>query len=561
MPRGASTGGRTTLTGRMPETEARSKVHGGAKKSCMECGVMETPQWRQGPTGPQTLCNACGVRYSRLIRREKCSKGRPAPRSEPVAAHAPAVPPTQQDASDSYTDTSSREDRLTSSSHAHMGGVLGWADDGAATAAPQLPYNCRRRRASRTLRGSSEEPARSHEDAYGFCPGLSGHPGTLMTSAPLPLFKASSSGPASARAPVHSGMLCGTGGSPRSTSAALPVLWHGPSMPGSPSGIVLTRRPELEDMESEAAALSLLRMSSRQACAGPATALTVAALQTSPGSRPTEGLPPVLPPLAAAAAAAGTGSTPCGYSLILPEMPEMPELLAAGLAASPQPAAGASAASSSVSTSGRDVDSQGAGGDVLDTMLAPLLPLLAPEQLRTLRSLCERFDTVRHELAAAQAASEAVARVLLAKKEAARAAGSLVRVATEALSRVTHKLPTLEPEQLVPDLPPLRMPSAGGATCAAAAASAANGPLPLPFSVCVHSSDGGPVAARESPSPANVVTPSASLLGGLSPVSAMTGDGSYTTALLASPACLPHGPTPRCHSAKKSQPPKRARFQ
>ncbi|XP_019436280.1 PREDICTED: GATA transcription factor 11-like isoform X1 [Lupinus angustifolius] len=30
---------------------------------CMHCDVKKTPQWREGPMGPKTLCNACGVRY------------------------------------------------------------------------------------------------------------------------------------------------------------------------------------------------------------------------------------------------------------------------------------------------------------------------------------------------------------------------------------------------------------------------------------------------------------------------------------------------------------------
>lgn len=32
-------------------------------KKCTHCEVTETPQWREGPMGPKTLCNACGVRY------------------------------------------------------------------------------------------------------------------------------------------------------------------------------------------------------------------------------------------------------------------------------------------------------------------------------------------------------------------------------------------------------------------------------------------------------------------------------------------------------------------
>ncbi|XP_073225502.1 GATA transcription factor 11-like [Cicer arietinum] len=34
-----------------------------APRKCMHCEVTETPQWREGPKGPKTLCNACGVRY------------------------------------------------------------------------------------------------------------------------------------------------------------------------------------------------------------------------------------------------------------------------------------------------------------------------------------------------------------------------------------------------------------------------------------------------------------------------------------------------------------------
>ncbi|XP_039066791.1 GATA transcription factor 4-like [Hibiscus syriacus] len=34
-----------------------------ARRKCSHCLVESTPQWRMGPLGPKTLCNACGVRY------------------------------------------------------------------------------------------------------------------------------------------------------------------------------------------------------------------------------------------------------------------------------------------------------------------------------------------------------------------------------------------------------------------------------------------------------------------------------------------------------------------
>ncbi|XWS35077.1 hypothetical protein CRYUN_Cryun21dG0095100 [Craigia yunnanensis] len=39
---------------------ARSRTIG---RKCQHCGSEKTPQWRAGPLGPKTLCNACGVRY------------------------------------------------------------------------------------------------------------------------------------------------------------------------------------------------------------------------------------------------------------------------------------------------------------------------------------------------------------------------------------------------------------------------------------------------------------------------------------------------------------------
>ncbi|KAE8665601.1 GATA transcription factor 4 [Hibiscus syriacus] len=41
--------------------EKLKRTKGGRK--CHHCGAEKTPQWRAGPFGPKTLCNACGVRY------------------------------------------------------------------------------------------------------------------------------------------------------------------------------------------------------------------------------------------------------------------------------------------------------------------------------------------------------------------------------------------------------------------------------------------------------------------------------------------------------------------
>ncbi|KXG53149.1 PAS fold-3 [Penicillium griseofulvum] len=32
---------------------------------CSDCGTADSPEWRKGPLGPKTLCNACGLRWSK----------------------------------------------------------------------------------------------------------------------------------------------------------------------------------------------------------------------------------------------------------------------------------------------------------------------------------------------------------------------------------------------------------------------------------------------------------------------------------------------------------------
>ncbi|MQL89348.1 hypothetical protein Taro_021915 [Colocasia esculenta] len=37
-------------------------------KCCTICRTTETPLWRGGPSGPKSLCNACGIRYGKKRR-------------------------------------------------------------------------------------------------------------------------------------------------------------------------------------------------------------------------------------------------------------------------------------------------------------------------------------------------------------------------------------------------------------------------------------------------------------------------------------------------------------
>lgn len=42
-----------------------------AEQSCLSCSATETPEWRKGPTGPRTLCNACGLLFAKQCRKKE----------------------------------------------------------------------------------------------------------------------------------------------------------------------------------------------------------------------------------------------------------------------------------------------------------------------------------------------------------------------------------------------------------------------------------------------------------------------------------------------------------
>lgn len=37
---------------------------------CHQCGTHETPEWRKGPEGSRTLCNACGLFHAKLVKKK-----------------------------------------------------------------------------------------------------------------------------------------------------------------------------------------------------------------------------------------------------------------------------------------------------------------------------------------------------------------------------------------------------------------------------------------------------------------------------------------------------------
>lgn len=55
---------------------------------CTDCGTLDSPEWRKGPNGPKTLCNACGLRWAKKEKRKSVSVSRNAGDGTPGAASA-----------------------------------------------------------------------------------------------------------------------------------------------------------------------------------------------------------------------------------------------------------------------------------------------------------------------------------------------------------------------------------------------------------------------------------------------------------------------------------------
>ncbi|KAG0150470.1 hypothetical protein CROQUDRAFT_652401 [Cronartium quercuum f. sp. fusiforme G11] len=64
-------------------------------RACTSCGVQNSPEWRKGPNGVKSLCNACGLRFSRAQAR-KSKVGKAAGGSKKAIASGQLSKPQQQ---------------------------------------------------------------------------------------------------------------------------------------------------------------------------------------------------------------------------------------------------------------------------------------------------------------------------------------------------------------------------------------------------------------------------------------------------------------------------------
>lgn len=108
--RATSTAGSTGPAGQ-PKSKYRKRSRATPPGKCHSCNIKETPEWRRGPDGARTLCNACGLHYAKLMRkRDKTGPNGEAPviDMETLRASARAA---------DLADKSSRPSKQASRSH------------------------------------------------------------------------------------------------------------------------------------------------------------------------------------------------------------------------------------------------------------------------------------------------------------------------------------------------------------------------------------------------------------------------------------------------------------
>ncbi|KAF9278376.1 hypothetical protein BGZ68_008613 [Mortierella alpina] len=71
---------------------------------CLSCDSSDTPEWRRGPDGARTLCNACGLHYAKLLKRQNKQQQMPQHMPSKSSLPSPTGPPLNKSRPSSRSD-------------------------------------------------------------------------------------------------------------------------------------------------------------------------------------------------------------------------------------------------------------------------------------------------------------------------------------------------------------------------------------------------------------------------------------------------------------------------
>ena len=97
---------------------------------CTDCGTLDSPEWRRGPNGPKTLCNACGLRWAKQEKKRSGQLGANSSKSGSISGAQPGMPGLSSNASagpglqntqkESFVDSATTGGGTSGAGSAHM---------------------------------------------------------------------------------------------------------------------------------------------------------------------------------------------------------------------------------------------------------------------------------------------------------------------------------------------------------------------------------------------------------------------------------------------------------
>ena len=74
------------------DNEKKKKLKVTDEYVCTDCGTLDSPEWRRGPNGPKTLCNACGLRWAKQEKKKNNGQSRDTGGSTNGGGNPPTTP-------------------------------------------------------------------------------------------------------------------------------------------------------------------------------------------------------------------------------------------------------------------------------------------------------------------------------------------------------------------------------------------------------------------------------------------------------------------------------------